>query len=148
MNVVARMLSAGSNHPGTSVVCTAHVIWPSGAAEATAAAESRDGITNATAMSRSIVILLFSPPLWVSRRRQHIESACVFTEGGPYFHGSTSGGIAVRSPCAAGRGARKRHNARSQPSRAHAGSVPPSIQCGQRAWANFLGGGAVGGVTQ
>ena len=32
MNGVCWMFSAGSNQVGTSVVCTAQVIWPSGAA--------------------------------------------------------------------------------------------------------------------
>src|SRR2546422_1848842 len=32
MNGVCWMFSAGSNQAGTRVVCTAHVIWPSGAA--------------------------------------------------------------------------------------------------------------------
>ena len=39
--VMMPSVSAGSNHVGASEMCTPHVIWPSGAAQAGAATTSR-----------------------------------------------------------------------------------------------------------
>ena len=47
MNDVPMIVSAGSKYDGTSVVCTPHVSWPSGAATATATeAKSRTAMTS------------------------------------------------------------------------------------------------------
>ena len=49
MNGVMRLgVSAGSNHVGASEMCTAHVIWPAGAAAAGAAATTASRATAAT----------------------------------------------------------------------------------------------------
>src|SRR6266446_4949047 len=84
MNGVPWMVSAGSNQVGTSVVCTAHVIWPSGAAAAgpVIASAMRRGRTNA----RLCMAVLRSGDCARRQRRHVVDDA----------HGEDSGTISDR----------------------------------------------------